>query len=139
MNEEKPNLAGSQGAMLEHVNVTVSNPEQTAELLCALFGWHVRWQGRSALGGRTVHVGTDDAYIAVYTTDDAVLPGGDNLAGKCGLNHIGVLVEDLDAAEQRVIKAGFKPFNHADYAPGRRFYFNDKDGLEYEIVSYAQA
>ena len=29
-------------AMLEHVNVTVSNPEQTAAMLCELFDWHIR-------------------------------------------------------------------------------------------------
>jgi hypothetical protein len=29
-----------------------------------------------------------------------------------------------------------RPFAHADYAPGRRFYFLDPDGIEYEVVSY---
>ena len=32
--------------------------------------------------------------------------------------------------------AGLKPFNHGDYDPGRRFYFLDPDGIEYEIISY---
>jgi len=44
---------------------------------------------------------------------------------------------DLDATEQKVLQAGFKTHNHGDYEPGRRFYFNDHDGVEYEIVSYA--
>ena len=35
-----------------------------------------------------------------------------------------------------VVEAGFKPINHADYEPGRRFYFHDHDGIEYEVVSY---
>lgn len=29
-------------AILEHVNVTVSDPDKTAAMLCDLFGWHVR-------------------------------------------------------------------------------------------------
>ena len=38
--------------------------------------------------------------------------------------------------EARVIAAGLRPYNHGDYAPGRRSYFNDPDGIEYEVVSY---
>ena len=36
-----------------------------------------------------------------------------------------------------MIAAGLTPFSHGDYAPGRRFYFFDWDGIEFEIVSYA--
>ena len=32
--------------------------------------------------------------------------------------------------------AGLTAFNHGDYHPGRRFYFLDPDGIEYEVVSY---
>ena len=53
------------------------------------------------------------------------------------LNHIGVEVDDLDLTEARVSAAGLRPFSHGDYEPGRRFYFLDPDGIEYEIVSYA--
>ncbi|HKR90939.1 hypothetical protein [Novosphingobium sp.] len=49
---------------------------------------------------------------------------------------MGLLVDDLDAAERVVSAAGLQPFNHADYPPGRRFYFFDWDGIEFEIVSY---
>ena len=51
---------------LEHVNVTVSDPNRTADMLGRLFGWHRRWEGPAKAGGYTVHVGTDDAYVAVY-------------------------------------------------------------------------
>jgi catechol 2,3-dioxygenase-like lactoylglutathione lyase family enzyme len=53
------------------------------------------------------------------------------------LNHVGVVVEDLDATEAKVRAAGFAPHSHADYEPGRRFYFHDRDGIEFEVVSYA--
>lgn len=52
------------------------------------------------------------------------------------LNHVGLLVDDLDAAEAVVVAAGLTPFNHGDYEPGRRFYFFDWDGIEFEVVSY---
>ena len=122
-------------ATLEHTNLTVTNPEKTAQLLCELFDWHVRWSGPSMLGGRTVHVGTDERYLAVYTPDDTAPMQAGYATGS--LNHIGVLVDDLDATEAKVKAAGFEPYNFGDYEPGRRFYFNDHDNIEFEVVSYS--
>jgi len=121
--------------ILEHANVTVSNPEESAELLTRLFGWHVRWQGRSGLGGRTVHVGTDDAYLALYTTerDTGQVSDTDQVGS---LKHLGIVVPDLDEVEKRVRAEGIEPYNFGDYEPGKRFYFLDPDGIEFEIVSY---
>ena len=45
-------------------------------------------------------------------------------------------VDDLNAAEVAVIAEGLEPHSHASYEPGRRFYFHDRDGIEYEVVSY---
>ena len=36
-----------------------------------------------------------------------------------------------------MVADGLTPFSHGDYEPGRRFYFLDPDGVEYEVVSYA--
>jgi len=121
---------------IEHVNVTVRNPERTAELMENLFDWHVRWSGPALNGGHTVHVGSGDQYLALYAAREA--DHGDDVFSKGRpLNHIGILVDDIEATEQRVIAAGLEPFSHADYEPGRRFYFLDPDGTEYEVVSYA--
>jgi catechol 2,3-dioxygenase-like lactoylglutathione lyase family enzyme len=117
---------------IEHVNLTVSDPEATAALLETLFGWQERWRGPSQLGGWTIHVGTGSDYVALYTHGaDSRFPKGRPF------NHLGVEVPDLDAVEARVSAAGLIPFSHGDYEPGRRFYFLDPDGIEYEVVSYA--
>ncbi|MEE1877582.1 VOC family protein [Altererythrobacter litoralis] len=118
---------------LEHANLTVTDPDRSAELLKKLCGWHERWRGPSQLGGWTIHVGDETTYLAVYTNEKA--KGG--YTKGTPLNHVGLLVDDLDAAEQVVVEAGLEPFNHADYEPGKRFYFFDWDGIEFEIVSYA--
>lgn len=123
-------------ANLEHVNLTVSNPERTAKQLCELFGWRIRWQGDSAMGGRTVHVGRDDAYLALYSPGKTARRNGASYVTRGSLNHIGVVVNDLDATEKRILAAGFKTHNHDDYEPGRRFYFNDHDDIEFEVVHY---
>ncbi|HVY03928.1 MAG TPA: VOC family protein [Caulobacterales bacterium] len=123
---------------LEHVNLTVSNPEKTAAALCAMFDWRIRWQGLAASGGQTIHVGGEDDYLAVYTDTRPGQPFTQKRYAKgAPLNHIGVVVPDLEAAEARVAAAGFRPFGHGAYEPGRRFYFLDDDGIEFEVVSYA--
>jgi catechol 2,3-dioxygenase-like lactoylglutathione lyase family enzyme len=124
------------GPRLEHVNVTVSDPDRTAALMEALFGWHVRWRGPARDGGRTLHVGSSEQYVALHTGRDAAYTADDFAKGR-PLNHIGVEVDDLDVVEARVAAAGLRPFGHDDYVPGRRFYFLDPDGIEYEVVSYA--
>lgn len=123
-------------AHLEHTNYTVSDPDATARWMCDLFGWHIRWEGAAMAGGRTVHVGTDAHYLALYTPGNPGAAKDNNYTTVGGLNHLAVTVDDIDAMEAAVKQAGFTPENHGDYEPGRRFYFHDHDGIEYEIVSY---
>ena len=122
-----------EAAALEHVNVTTSSAEETAGLMCEVFGWRIRWQGPAKLGGHSIHVGSDGSYVALYTPPEDLkqAPG----AGQP--NHVGVLVRDLDAIEIKIRVAGYQPYAHADYEPGRRFYFRDKGGVEFEVVSYS--
>ncbi|SNR41765.1 VOC family protein [Puniceibacterium sediminis] len=122
---------------LEHVNITVSDPDATAAFLADVFGWSVRWSGPAIHDGYSVHVGDASGYVALYR------PGGDRVRGGAerygawgGLNHIGIVVDDLAKVEARVIASGHVPHNHADYEPGQRFYFDGPDGVEYEVVSY---
>ncbi len=123
-------------ARLEHVNITVSDPQRSAALMDTLFGWKIRWEGAAINGGYTVHVGDDDDYLAFYTPPKTTETNTVSYDILGGLNHVALVVDDLDATEARVLNAGLKTINHADYEPGRRFYFHDHDNVEYEIVSY---
>jgi catechol 2,3-dioxygenase-like lactoylglutathione lyase family enzyme len=122
-------------ALIEHVNMTVSDPERSARIVEALFGWEERWRGPALNGGFTIHIGTDRTYLAFYTGPDGMHADARYPKGE-PLNHVGVEVDDLDEVEQRVIALGLIPFSHGDYEPGRRFYFLDPDGIEFEVVSY---
>jgi catechol 2,3-dioxygenase-like lactoylglutathione lyase family enzyme len=124
-------------ASFEHVNVTVDDPDRIADLLVSLFGWRRRWAGPSMNGGRTVHVGTEGAYVALYAPGETEAAAVGSYRQRGGLNHIGVVVHDLDAADQAVRAAGYETFSHQVYEPGRRFYFRDRDDIEFEVVSYA--
>ena len=117
---------------LEHANISVTDPERSAALLIALLGWEERWRGPSLLGGSTIHVGAEHDYIALYTSEHV---NGEYRKGE-PLNHIAFTVDDLDAAEEVVLGHGLETFSHGDYEPGRRFYFFDWDGIEFEVVSY---
>ena len=124
-------------AYLEHTNITVSNPDQIAKLLVALFDWEIRWSGASMDNGYTVHVGNENSYIALYTNPTVELACKSDHRHMLNLNHIAVVVDDLAAIEQRAKTLGLKPFNHADYEPGQRFYVMAENKLEIEVVSYA--
>lgn len=50
---------------IEHVNITVADPERTSRLMEMLFDWHIRWDGRAQNGGHTIHVGSKDHYVAL--------------------------------------------------------------------------
>ena len=123
-------------ANLEHVNVTVSDPAKTADMLCDLFDWQIRWSGDSLNGGRTIHVGSKGSYVALYSPERGAKGGDGSRENLGGLNHIAVVVDDFDVVEARVKAAGFKPASHGNHEPGRRFHFQDLDGIEYEVVSY---
>ena len=124
---------------IEHANLTVTNPERSAELFRKLLGWEERWRGKSQFGGDTIHVGEPEngaTYIALYTNEEVRADSERRYSKGQPLNHVGLLVDDLGEAESAVAKAGLTPFGHDDYEPGKRFYFFDWDGIEFEVVSY---
>ena len=129
----------SDAATLEHINLTVSDPDKAAALLVKLFGWQVRWSGESMDNGYTVHVGQENvggSYLSLYTPEEIANNPARGHRIKANLNHIGVIVTDLAKTETRVLAQGLKTFNHAEYDPGKRFYFLTDDGIEIEVISY---
>jgi predicted enzyme related to lactoylglutathione lyase len=127
-------------ACLEHVNITVADPVATAALLGELFDWQIRWQGEAIDQGYSVHVGEpagdESSYLALYRGQESHPSRESSYATVNGLNHLGIVVDDLDDVERRVLEKGFSIHSRADYEPGRRFYFIATDDLEIEVVSY---
>ena len=122
----------SQGR-LEHANISVTDPERSAALLSDLLGWKERWRGPSMKYGRSVHVGSEHHYVALYTSDHVK---GD-YEKDAPLNHIAFAVDNLDLAEAVVTRHGLTPFSRGQYDPGpESFYFFDWDGIEFEVVCY---
>jgi len=123
-------------ARLEHINMTVSDPHKTAAWLGRVFGWKIRWEGAGMETGYSIHCGGDDTYVALFTFPDTPGPKDQSYVTLGGFNHWAVVVDDLDDVEKRIKAEGFETKSHANYEPGRRFYFNDGDGIEIEVVQY---
>ena len=94
-------------AILEHVNYTTKNPQKTAAWMQKVFGWTIRWEGPALNDGYTIHIGGDAFYIALYAPADAPLASSDPHRVQNGLNHLGVIVEDLAATEVAAKALGF--------------------------------
>ncbi|AGI74520.1 hypothetical protein OA238_c46750 [Octadecabacter arcticus 238] len=124
-------------AELKHLNITVKDTAATAEMLCDLFGWKIRWEGASIFDGHSVHVGSPTTYLALYSPPTDTDTAAESYHRRAGLNHVGITVDDLDATEAKVKGHGYVPNSHQNYEPGRRFYFDDENGIEFEVVSYS--
>ncbi len=119
---------------LEHVNLTVTDIERSIAFYSRLFGFSVRWQGKSSAGLPNAHVGDERSYVALLEVKEA--GRFEAKFGDPGMNHFGFVVDDYDAFKQRLSEMGVTINDEADYEPGRRIYFNDPDGFEIEAVSY---
>lgn len=113
---------------LEHINITCEKASEFAERLCQYFDWNIRWESSNSVSGYTVHVGDETSYLAICEKGDE--------HEISSLNHIGVVVDDFLEARERITKLGFSIRTPQVYEPGRRFYFDDPNGLEIEVVSY---
>lgn len=121
---------------LEHANITVAEPEKSADLLCRIFDWEIRWQGQGMDVGHTVHVGNANSYVAFYTQPDISNDKMDSYRTLRMTNHLGIVVENFEEIHKRVVAEGLTPGQVYEYEPGRRFYFHTPDDIEIEVVSY---
>ena len=124
---------------LEHVNMTVRDLDASIDFYCALLDLELRWRRPAGEPGPAAHVGTEDFYLALFQVEDPAAPApARDYHRLLGMNHAGFVVDDLDAARERLLGLGVEPHSEADYEPGRRLYFVDPSGIEIELVEYAR-
>ena len=120
---------------LEHVNVSVKDLDRSVAFYRDLLGLRVRWSGIQSAGRRGAHVGDDKHYLALVEVG-ADAPDAVYDRTLTGTNHIGWVVDDLEAAKRKLQAMGIKPHQEDDYEPGARLYFFDPNGVEIELVEY---
>lgn len=122
-------------AYVEHANITVSNIDDAIQFIqTAIPEFKVRHRGETQY--RWCHIGTDNSYIALQEmvareqTDRA--PYLD-----VGINHIGLVVNDVDQVKQRLLSGGYQQNDIGEENPYRkRIYFYDRSGVEWEFIQY---
>ena len=123
---------------MEHANVTVSSIDKAMSFLQTVFPeFEVRGE-RQSESKRWIRFGTADSYIAleemVETHDSGRRRGRD-----IGINHIGWVVDDLDALVRRASDGGYDPgevFIEGGGPARKRVYIMDGIGNEWEFVQY---
>lgn len=121
---------------IEHVNITVSDLQQSIDFYSELFGFELRWRSSPDDPDQPgAHVGDESSYIAMFEAPATGKADADY--ERVGLNHFGLVVSDLGRYRDRLRSIGIIPHLERDYHPGRRLYFYDPDGIEVELVEYA--
>ncbi len=116
---------------MEHANISVRDTEKAVRFITtALPDFHIRGGDKSGRG-EWLHIGTDDTYISLSYQPQA-MPGQG-----LRVNHIGMVVDDIDGVIKRLEDAGYKQ----NYIPEesqwrRRYYFGDDDGQQWEFIEY---
>lgn len=119
---------------IEHANITVNDVDASARFYCTLFGAHIRWEGVTEAGHRAAHIGDEDTYLSLFEAASAGRVPEDYTA--TGFNHLGFEVDDLERYRRRLEEMGVALKREEVYAPGRRLYCFDPDGIEIELVQY---
>lgn len=127
-------------AYLEHANITVPDIDAAIAFLqtaCPEFA--IRHDTIHPVSGiRWVHIGTPDSYFALQSPhlgrdpEDHRRPYDD-----IGINHLGIVVDDFDAVEERLAAAGYRRGMEVDPHPSRkRSYWHDHANFEWEFIGY---
>ena len=123
---------------LEHANIASAHPQELTEFLKAAFPtFRIRGSGIGGNGLGWRHVGDDEFYVAITTTDPKSMLERQPYANSVGFNHLGWEVEDVIELEHRMNAAGFSAnlIEH-DHPARLRSYFYDPDGNDWEFVQY---
>lgn len=126
-------------ARLEHANLTVPDIDAAIDFLKAVEpAFRVLHDAGDSGGYRWVHIGAGETYLALEEPHEAVADA--RMARRYadyGINHIGLVVDDVDAAAARLAARGYREGHRAERHPARvRRYFLDAAGFEWELVQY---
>ena len=123
---------------LEHANLCVRDIDAAIRFLQTAFpDFVIRADQTDVGGGRWVHIGTDETYLALSEADEERTPTWEPYSGQPGVNHLGFEVEDAAALRARMLAAGYEESTVPnDHPHRRRVYFLDPDGNDWEFVQY---
>jgi hypothetical protein len=128
--------------LIEHANITVGSTEEAIRFLGTAFP-DFKVRGKGFLGGGEstgtwTHFGNDETYLALQ--ENAESSGRSDLTyTNDGINHMGFVIEEMDALVDRMADEGYHPSDASamgGHPYRRRAYFKDENGFEWEFVEY---
>ncbi len=123
---------------LEHANLCVRDVEAMVRFLQTAFPeFRIRQEGIDDFGGKWLHVGNDEIYIALNKATHSPTQDWTPYEGYPGINHLGFEVDDAESLRERLKSAGYKDNTVPNNHPYRkRVYFYDPEGNDWEFVQY---
>lgn len=124
---------------IEHFNITVPDIDAAIDFLKTVApDFIVRKDSTPSDSYRWVHIGNDECYIALQEAHLDAEPIKQLQSYKnYGVNHIGLIVSNVDEVEERLIKNGYKKGIETRIEKFRkRIYYYDSAGFEWEFVEY---
>ncbi len=133
---ESSNAAGGPAPVMarciDHVNLSVRDLDASVDFYCRVLGVEPKERGEDQ-GVRWCILGAKDRfYFCFFEVKDGVYRPGD-----IHINHVGLVVDDLDEAMRRIHDLGFKlQFNDrpVEWPRSRSAYLADPDGIIIEFT-----
>ncbi|MEH6578613.1 MAG: VOC family protein [Amphritea sp.] len=124
---------------IEHANITVPDIDAAIKFLKIVApDFEVRKDCTPAGSYRWVHIGNEDYYFALQQPHLDAEPEERLTAYKnYGVNHIGLVVSELQSIESKLLESGYEqsiatPQEHFR----KRAYYFDEAGFEWELIEY---
>lgn len=125
---------------IEHVNITVPNIDAAVSFLKIIApDFKIKKDAKPLNDKRWMHIGNNDFYFALQESHVGTHPKKQHQTYvNYGFNHIGLVVNNIDDIEKKLIKAGYhKGIDTPKETFRKRIYYYDNAGFEWELVEYS--
>ena len=126
---------------IEHANITVPDIDAAIRFLKIVAPDFLVRRDEKKSGSnpyRWAHIGNDEFYIALQEPHLMESPtSGSTPYENLGVNHLALIVHDVDEIEKRLIREGYQKSIDAPLEKFRkRIYYYDNEGFEWELIEY---
>jgi catechol 2,3-dioxygenase-like lactoylglutathione lyase family enzyme len=124
---------------IEHVNITVPDIDAAVSFLKIIApDFKIKKDEKPLNDKRWMHIGNDEFYFALQEAPIETHPIKPNQTYiNYGFNHIGLVVNNIDDIEKKLIQAGYnKGIDTPNETFRKRIYYYDNAGFEWELVEY---
>lgn len=123
-------------ATINNIKLSVFDANETAHRLCGIFGWKIKWSEKTKNNKESIHVGNESSMLSIFSLGKTTKAECRVNNSQPGVNHIGILVDNLAEVENRINALGYKTYAYENNAHGSRFFFLDSNNIEFEVICH---